>query len=333
MAEYETQDSNALVPLILDNTINQFVKDILDGFRSIPKYLPSKYLYDSSSEALLRQLYNREEYYYDKCILEILKNESPRILDLFYKKGRFKLIDIGIEEHSSTNVLLSHFWAQNAKFDYIPISDSTHELQHLVVELWKDYPTLNIFPLVGDYTEILYDLKSDKTRKVIFFLSKNIGNYRFEEAVEIVQNLSSLLNDGDMVLIGFDLKKDPHTIKSAMNDQQGISKTISMNLLERINSTLSGNINPNNFIHTPIYDPETGEYKNFLVSTKNQNVRLALINEEVFFRAWETILLDTGKKYDEEEVYFLELCSGFSPKQYLYDKKHFVMLSIWEKNA
>lgn len=333
MAEIEGQESNALVPLMLDDTISEFVKDILEGLKSIPKYLPFKYLYSLPADSPFQELHKREEYYINKCEIEIIENESKRILETFSKKGRFKLIDIGISENDKTRLLLDYFWKNSATFDYIPIADSNHDLEYIAVDIWNSYPTMNIFPLAGDYSEILHDLKADKTRKVVIFLSKKIENYRFNEAIEILQDLSSTLNIGDLVLIGFDLKKDPRIIQNAMNDKHDVAKAIYLNFLEQISNTLSGNIDPNNFIHQSCYDPETGEYKNYLVSTMDQTVRFSLINEDIPFKAWETILIDTYKKYEEEEIYFLELCTGFTPSLYLYDEKHYFLLSIWQKNA
>ena len=46
---------------------------------------------------------------------------------------------------------------------------------------------------------------------------------------------------GDMVLIGFDLKKDPRKILAAYDDSLGVTAAFNMNLLDRINRELGGN--------------------------------------------------------------------------------------------
>ena len=48
-----------------------------------------------------------------------------------------------------------------------------------------------------------------------------------------------------MVLMGFDLKKNPETILAAYNDKDGITKRFNLNLLERINRELNADFDLN----------------------------------------------------------------------------------------
>ena len=74
-----------------------------------------------------------------------------------------------------------------------------------------------------------------------------------------------------MVLMGFDLKKNPKTVLAAYNDKEGITKRFNLNLLERINRELNADFDLSKFEHYPTYDPETGACKSYLVSLEDQD--------------------------------------------------------------
>jgi len=61
--------------------------------------------------------------------------------------------------------------------------------------------------------------------------------------------MRSLLNPGDLVRVGLDLKKDPATILAAYNDKSGVTKAFSLNLLTRINRELRADFDLAQFEH------------------------------------------------------------------------------------
>ena len=52
-----------------------------------------------------------------------------------------------------------------------------------------------------------------------------------------------------MLLIGFDLKKDPEILHRAYNDAAGITAAFNRNLLERLNRELAADFDPARFRH------------------------------------------------------------------------------------
>nr|WP_255474262.1 L-histidine N(alpha)-methyltransferase [Pontibacter qinzhouensis] len=57
------------------------------------------------------------------------------------------------------------------------------------------------------------------------------------------------MKPGDLVLLGFDLKKHPETIWEAYNDRAGITGRFNLNLLKRINRELYGDFELDAFEH------------------------------------------------------------------------------------
>lgn len=56
--------------------ITQFAKEILDGLRATPKYLPAKYFYDKAGDRIFQEIMHFEEYCPFGCELEILSGRN-----------------------------------------------------------------------------------------------------------------------------------------------------------------------------------------------------------------------------------------------------------------
>jgi uncharacterized SAM-dependent methyltransferase len=118
-----------------------------------------------------------------------------------------------------------------------------------------------------------------------------------------------------MVLMGFDLKKDPAVVLAAYNDKQGYTSMFNLNLLHRINEELEGNFKVDNFYHYPTYDPATGACKSYIVSMCNQQVK---VNGHTFhFTEGEPIHTEISQKYTIEQTNFMAKESGFTPIKHL----------------
>jgi uncharacterized SAM-dependent methyltransferase len=198
----------------------------------------------------------------------------------------------------------------------------------------KDLPNkiknLNIIGITGEYFSALQEVNNRSSRpKLILFLGGNIGNMPPEEALTFCKDLYEILNKGDMVLIGFDLKKNPWTIFNAYNDKDGITREFNLNLLNRINRELDGNFNVNQFEHYESYDPESGACKSYLFSLKQQSVKIGEI--EIPFNENELIYMETSQKYTLEETEEMAKKSKFKPVTQLFDSKNWFTDVVWEK--
>src|SRR5690606_20752609 len=125
-------------------------------------------------------------------------------------------------------------------------------------------------PVNDTYDGALSRLHMSPEKKVILFLGASIGNFTVEEAAQFLRKLARPLKTNDLVLIGVDLKKDPRVILEAYDDPHGLTASFNRNLLTRLNRELGADFNPEDFLHFPYYDPQTGETKSFLVSVKDQ---------------------------------------------------------------
>ncbi|MBE9661422.1 L-histidine N(alpha)-methyltransferase [Mucilaginibacter myungsuensis] len=313
-----------------ENFNAQFYIDVINGLQSEPKHLDAKYFYDAEGDKLFQQIMNCEEYYLTDCEMEIFRQQTAELSEVIMQGGQpFDLIELGAGDATKSTHLLRDLIKQEADFTYLPIDISSHVISTLNATLPLSVPGLKIKGLQGEYFEMLKKAADISTnRKVVLFMGANIGNMPVADAEDFCEELRRNLNPGDMVLIGFDLKKNPETILAAYNDSEGITKEFNLNLLRRINRELGANFNVDTFHHYAMYDPETGSCKSYLVSLKEQVVTFP-DGEEIHFKRDEYIWMEISQKYSLDQTKEFALRSGFKPVANFFDSKGWFVDAVW----
>jgi dimethylhistidine N-methyltransferase len=309
-----------------------FVEAVRMGLSADPKYLSSRYFYDANGDALFREIMHLEEYYLTDCEHEIFNNHKADLLDRFSGPcDQFHLIEFGAGDASKTKLLISHFLEEGARFEYHPIDISGDVLELIQADLGSSFPSLDLIPINLEYFEAVDEIsKRDTCKKVILFLGSNIGNFTHEAARSFFRRLSAQLQKGDQLLVGFDLKKDPHTILKAYNDSKGITSAFNLNLLKRINREMDADFNPEAFYHYPVYDPAQGAARSYLISTEDQKVTIPSIPMKVEFREGEEVLMEISQKYDGRMINSYARDAGFRVIGNYYDRRKYFVNSLWE---
>jgi dimethylhistidine N-methyltransferase len=295
-----------------------------EGLSKMPKRLPSWLFYDDTGDKIFQAIMHMPDYYLTGCEYEILEMHKATLLNKFTGDGTpFNLVELGAGDGLKTEVLLKYFVDHKTSFRYSPVDVSESVLQTLQNRLEESVSGLTIRTINKKYDEALNQLTGNDQRKVILFLGANIGNFKPDEAQSFVNKISCSLQIDDLVLIGFDLKKDPRLILAAYDDRFGITRDFNMNLLTRLNRELGAQFQIDQFSHYPYYDPETGITKSYLVSLKDQRVYIEALDREIKFSRWEIIHTEVSQKYDIAMIERLAQKANLEIVDYFYDCKHF----------
>lgn len=309
----------------------QFATEIFEGLRAAPKYLPAKYFYDKTGDAIFQEIMNCEEYYPFGCELEIFRRRTAELADAIMQPGgEFDLIELGAGDCKKSAYLLRHLVGVGADFRYVPIDISSNIIGFLEEQLPVKIPGLRVAGLNGEYLPMLAEVAAGPVRrKVLLFLGGNLGNMHPAEARVFCRRLRSHLRTGDLVLIGCDLKKCPEVILAAYNDKAGITRRFNFNLLERINRELGADFDVARFRHFPVYDPSSGACKSYLISLCDQVVTLCE-EHRVGFKRHEEIFMEVSQKYTIEQVDHLAGEAFFRPVERFYDHRGWFVDALWE---
>lgn len=315
----------------LSPELNQFAADVLAGLSASPKFLSSKYFYDDEGTRLFQEIMKLPEYYLTGCEHEIFSTHAAEIYRSFANCGsEFDLIELGAGDGSKTSVLIDHFLHQTEKISYTAIDISQEALDTLTFKFSEEFPSLKVFARRGDYFRILESLKSpDKPRKIIMFLGSNIGNFSRQQSVDFFRSLRAVMDDSDVLFLGFDLQKDPRVIVPAYDDADGVTAAFNLNLLSRINRELGGNFDIDKFSHYANYRPVEGSARSYLISRERQSVQISALNRSFEFEQWEAIFMEISQKYSLKIISDLAAESGFRIKENFIDGRNFYCNSLW----
>ncbi|MFC1552344.1 L-histidine N(alpha)-methyltransferase [Candidatus Latescibacterota bacterium] len=311
---------------------SQFAEDIMSGLSAQPKYLLSKYLYDSAGSRIFSDIMNIPEYYLTDSEREIFTASKDSMYREFFKDGQdIDIIELGSGDGMKTKILLDYFLEKDASFKYIPVDICEKTLRCLVDSLEDVFPSLAVEERIGDYFKVIRDLNEhDTNRKVIMFLGSNIGNYTGEQTDRFLTQFRDVMGERDKLLIGFDMIKDPNVIDRAYNDPGGRTGDFNLNLLARINRELDADFNLDQFVHYENYDPLTGTAKSYLVSTVEQTVFVKMLDTTFKFGEWETVYVEMSQKYSPDMIRGYAAENGFKIVAEFYDSRRYFVDSVWQ---
>jgi dimethylhistidine N-methyltransferase len=310
--------------------MNQFLQDVLKGLSASPKYLESKYFYDEEGDKIFEEIMQCPEYYLTDCELEIFSKQTPQLASaLTNVLSEFDIVELGPGNALKSKWLLKCLQDRNMNFTYYPIDISKNVIESLQSTLPVSIPGIKICGLNGEYFKMLGEVKKISSRnKVVLFLGSSIGNIPLEKTAPFFVSLKEHLLPGDVVLTGFDLKKDPSIILAAYNDKKGITRRFNLNLLKRINSELGADFDISKFDHRPVYDEELGACKSYLVSKEEQEVHIS--GTIIRFSKNESVFMEIAQKYDPEQLKKIATNAGFKSLFTFFDNRHWFLDAIWQ---
>lgn len=310
-----------------------FAEEVEKGLGAPQKYLSSKYFYDAVGDKLFQKIMELPEYYLTRAEFNILDRYKEDILKpLVDKKERFNLVELGAGDGLKTRILIRYLYEKQIPFTYYPIDISGSVLDQFQSALKKEFPELAVIPIQGTYHDALQAREWDVDYpSLMLFLGSNMGNFMEEDALDLLGTLSKALDKGEMLLAGFDLRKNPAIILKAYNDSQGVTRDFNLNLLQRINRELGGNFDPDSFQHWPVYNPGTGECKSYLVSKVRQAVTIEALERTFQFEESEAIFTEISKKYSLHELRQHANAKGFEVMHNFLDDNHYFADSLWRK--
>ncbi|MGE0433958.1 MAG: L-histidine N(alpha)-methyltransferase [Planctomycetota bacterium] len=308
---------------------SDFARDVLAGLSATPKTLPSRYIYDDAGSELFTRIMELPEYYPTRCEQEILETRANDIAAAI--GGRpFNLVELGAGDGRKTAVLLREFSERGYDFQYVPIDISEAAVSGLVDRLAGELPALRVDGVVADYFDGLRWVSRLGDRlNVVLFLGSNIGNFRPPSDVQFLHSLWNSLNCGDLLLVGFDLKKDIDQLVRAYSDSAGVTAAFNLNLLHRINRELGGRFDVSTFRFWSTWDPVNGAVQSYLISDREQTVRIDALEKEVSFEPWEPIHTESSHKYTARMIEELAGQTGFAVMEMLSDAKGWFCDAMW----
>jgi L-histidine N-alpha-methyltransferase len=324
------QSYTVLTPQPATDGHEALAEEVLVSLSAHPKHLPSRLFYDAEGSRLFARITQTEAYYPTRTERELLRAHGLAMIAPL-REGALNLVDLGAGDGHKTAILLEYLLARGAKVRYVPIDISASAMQELVQVMGARFPALEIAGLVGEYFEGLRWLSRNSDRQnLVLFLGSNIGNFNQAQASGFLHRLWRSLHPGDLLLIGFDLKKDLDMLHRAYNDPEGLTREFNLNLLRRLNRELGANFEPACFRHYGAYNAVSGAMESYLVSQLAQEVSIEALGVTFHFAPWEAIHTEFSYKYLEADIAHLARTARFRPVEHFFDQRRWFCDALWQ---
>ena len=298
--------------------------DVVAGLLATPKTLPPKWFYDARGSELFERITELPEYYPTRTERGILTEYAGEIARV---TGAHSLVELGSGSSEKTRLLLSALRATGELRQFVPLDVSATALRESAAAIAVDYPGLAVHGVVGDFTEHLDLLPGDRPR-VVAFLGGTIGNLVPGERAKFLASVRSVLFEGEWLLLGTDLVKDPGVLVRAYDDSAGVTAEFNKNVLHVLNRELDGDFDVDSFEHVALWDAEAEWIEMRLRATRAMRATLGALNLTVDFAAGEELRTEVSAKFTRPGITAELAEAGFELVRWLTDPAEKFALSL-----
>ncbi len=283
---------------------SEFARELIDGLSAQPRRVSPKWFYDAAGSQLFERICAVPEYYPTRTELALLDRHAAEIAS-FIGSG-CEIVEFGAGAIRKVRVLLG---AIDAPARFVPVDISGEHLIGAADALRAEHPTLDVRPVVGDFTQPLA-LPPSVGRRVGFFPGSSIGNFDPPQAIALLHHFATLLAGGGL-LIGVDLVKSPAVLHAAYNDSAGVTAAFNLNLWARANREAGADFDLAQWTHSAFYNAPLHRIEMHLVSRCAQRVTVS--GTAFDFAEGDSVHTENSYKYTVPGFQALAREAGFSP--------------------
>jgi L-histidine N-alpha-methyltransferase len=270
--------------------------DVRAGLTSTPKYLPPKWFYDERGSELFEDITRLPEYYPTRAEAEILRAHAA---DIAARSAADTLVELGSGSSEKTRILLDAMLAAGTLRRYVPVDVSESALIGAGEALLGDYPQLEVHAVLADFEHHL-DQLPEGGRRLVAFLGGTIGNLLPGARRDFLAELRRGLVRGDSLLLGTGLVIDPDVLVPAYDDAAGVTAEFNLNVLSVLRRELGATVDPAEFEHVAVWDPEKEWIEMRLRARSAQRVEIPALDLTVDFAAGEEMRTEISAKFRRE---------------------------------
>ena len=298
-----------------------FRADVLRGLSVPRKGMPAGWFFDMAGSELFEAITRLPEYYPYRVETQLLEAHAPKIAELV-GSGRV-VLEFGSGSSTKTPLLLRELAASA----YVPLDISGEFLRQASMELAAKFPKLSIIPIEANF---MWPVRLPRSvpggARLGFFPGSTIGNMVPHTAVDLLRSMRDTLGARSQLLIGIDRHKDVDRLVAAYDDAQGVTARFNLNLLDRINRELGGNIPLERFRHGARWNAGWSRIEMHLEAL--DDLVFTVSGRAVQMRKGETIHTENSHKYTPDQARMLLLSGGWTPTQLWSDAADDFMLIL-----
>ncbi|MBD0338004.1 MAG: L-histidine N(alpha)-methyltransferase [Thermoleophilia bacterium] len=298
--------------------------DVATGLTRTPKDLPPKWFYDERGSELFAEITRLPEYYLTRRERAIL---AERVHEIAADTRADTLVELGSGTSEKTRFLLDGLGAAGVLRRFVALDVSEATLRESAARIAGEYPGVMVTAIVGDFDRHLGAIPPGG-RRLIAFLGSSIGNFGPVERSRFLATAQATLEEGDALLVGVDLVKEPERLVAAYDDRSGVTAEFNRNVLRVVNRELGADFRPECFDHVARWDA-AGEWVELALRSRvDQRVRIPGAGLTVEFARGEELRTEISAKFRPEGVRAELAAAGFEPARFWTDAQDDFALAL-----
>jgi dimethylhistidine N-methyltransferase len=299
----------------LDAQTQAFRDDVLAGLSAPIPAVPARWLYDHRGSELFDEITRLPSYYPTSTETGIFHSIMAEVAERVPHGS--VVVEFGAGSLTKTPILLEAI----APAAYVPVDISGDYLELSAADLKRDFPGVDVIPVVADFARP-FGLPGgiEPLHKLGFFPGSTIGNFIPRTATDLLRQFRALLGAGSQLLIGMDRVKPVERLIEAYDEPEGVTAAFNLNLLERINRELDGDVPVDAFRHEARWNDILSRIEMHLVATRDVEFRIA--GQTFRFAAGSSIHTENSHKYGRRGGRVLLLAGGWTPVAEWTDPSH-----------
>ena len=284
----------------------QFRADVLAGLARRPRAIPARWFYDRRGSELFEAITALPEYYPTRTETALLRHICPE-LRAAAGEGR-ALVEFGSGSSAKTPIVIECL----SPAAYVPIDISGDFLRTAAAALAARFTDLPVLPFEADFTRPLaLPSAIAHVPKLGFFPGSTIGNLIPHAAVDLLRAMRGSLGEGAMLLIGMDRVKPAEVLVPAYDDSAGVTAAFNLNLVDRINRELDGDLPRDAFRHRALWNEGRARIEMHLEAVRD--IGFTVSGHSFAMAAGETIHTENSHKYGARDARILLRAGGWTP--------------------
>ena len=283
-----------------------FREDVLAGLSAPIPAVPARWLYDRRGSELFDDITRLPSYYPTRTETALLKDILPQVATRIPQGTA--VVEFGAGSATKTPLLLEAI----RPAVYAPVDISGDYLRDSAAEVAASFPGIAVEPIIADFARP-FDLPPGiaSLPKLGFFPGSTIGNFVPRTGTDLLRSWRDLLGVGSQLLIGMDRVKPIERLIAAYDDPEGVTAAFNLNLLERINRELDGDIPTDAFRHEARWNDILSRIEMHLVAVRD--VTFTIDGRSFSFAEGSSIHTENSHKYGLRGGRVLLLAGGWTP--------------------
>jgi L-histidine N-alpha-methyltransferase len=296
------------VLLVPEDRRRALLHDVVTGLTHEPKELPPKWFYDERGSELFGEITRLPEYYLTRRERTIL---AAHVHTIARETRADTLVELGSGTSEKTRFLLDALSAAGLLRRFVALDVSESTLRESAARIADEYPGIAVTAVVGDFDRHLGSIPAGG-RRLVAFLGSSIGNFGPVERARFLAALRGVLREGEALLLGVDLVKDPERLVAAYDDRSGVTAEFNRNVLRVVNRELGADFRLECFDHVARWNADGEWIELALRSRIDQQVSVPEAGLTVTFARGEELRTEISAKFRPDGVREELRAAGFA---------------------